>query len=87
MNTIDKMEISEDYRNITSKGIPFFLRKIADQVEQNELTEEKIEIITEFLLLYVFNHNEIRGEVEIDTEEFKKFFCMGLYIYNQLKGE
>ena len=59
-----------------------FLRKLADDLEKNKLSNEETQRIGEFYMSW------LNTEEEMNDKDFIKFFTMGWYVYRQiLKGE
>ncbi len=83
-NFIGKMEHFDPNRALAP-----FLRKLADDLEKNKLSDEEIHRIGEFYMSCVFNTNaDKQAEEEMTDKDFVKFFTMGWYVYRQiLKGE
>lgn len=72
-----------DY-NITQ--ISTFLRKIADNIEQNILTELQLKLVSEFFIEYNFMNREQKEiEHDISDKDFRKFLSLGWYIYNNIE--
>jgi len=62
-----------------------FLRKLADCLDSNLLTENQVQIIGEFYVSYVYQDKPENDDPEIfDQEEFMKFIFLGFYVYKIL---
>lgn len=76
-----------------------FLRYLADNIDTGKMTDEKLQLIGEFYMSYLFaeevkKDNKIRRKQkhqateENELKELQKFVCLGWYIYNKiLKNE
>lgn len=71
MNKMDK--------NATLLLVPF-LRKLADGIEKNTLTDEQIFKIGEFFISFLFQQDANKTE----DEEFMKFLTLGWFVYKQI---
>lgn len=56
----------KEVENLKQNGIPFFFRRLAEQIEKRELDVSRLELITEFVILYF---NTICGERSADPIE------------------
>jgi len=66
--------------------ISTFLRKIADNIEQNILTELQLKLVSEFFIEYNFMNREQKEiEHDISDKDFRKFLSLGWYIYNKIE--
>jgi hypothetical protein len=61
--------------------IPFF-RKLADDIENNELTPVQLLKAGELFMSYKFTNET--NEDEMSREDIQKFLFTGWYIYSQL---
>lgn len=64
-----------------------FLRKIADKLEENSLTELELKLVSEFFMEYNFvNREQKEIEDDISDKDFRKFLSLGWYIYNNIEN-
>jgi hypothetical protein len=65
------------------QNIIFFLRNLADSIENKEISENSLKIVGEFYMAYNFEkeRNEKETSDEIIEKDFIKFLVMGWYIY------
>lgn len=66
-----------DQKNVLSN----FLRKLADDIEKENLPAEDLQRVGEFYIDWVF---KMEKESEVSEKEFLSFFTMGWYVYKQL---
>lgn len=59
-----------------------FLRELATQFENNELTEDEQRRISEFYMRLKFNR-----EIESENDTLEKYLALGWYVYTQLLPE
>ena len=59
-----------------------FLRNLANDIENNNLEDEKLLNISQFMMNYHFQNEEISDDYSRD--DMIKFLSLGWYIYTQL---
>jgi hypothetical protein len=69
------------YNESTKKLIPFF-RKLADDIENNELDVTQLLNAGEMFMFY--NYTEHTTGTELTEKDIQKYLVTGWYIYNQL---
>lgn len=68
--------------NNTDKQLAPFLRKLADSIDNNELSSDQVQQIGEFFMSYKISNQSEENNSEInDPFEFIKFLTLGMYIY------
>ena len=66
------------YTRSTKDMIPFF-RKLADDIENNELTTEQLMKAGELFMIYSFMKDS-----DISEEDIQKYLITGWFIYNKI---
>lgn len=64
---------------MNSKLLVSFLRKLANLMEDNILTEKQVEEVGKFYMLYKFKNDPVRNYEE---EELMKFLSLGWFVNN-----
>jgi hypothetical protein len=73
------MSINEN----TKKMIPFF-RQLADDIENDEMTQQQLLNVGEMFMLYKFT--EQTEDTDMSQEDMKKYLFTGWYIHTQINS-
>lgn len=80
----------QNREKVTGKLVSF-LRKLADNLESNQLLPEQLKKVGEFFMSYQFQNEVIEDrnkEVDdFDADDIKKFLTLGWYVYTQILEE
>ena len=71
----------------TDKKLIPFLRKLADNIENETILPEEMKRVGDFFIKYTCINNVQKNNREFSKEDLMKFIFLGWYIYNCILDE
>lgn len=69
--------------DLPTRQLISFLRILADDIENQNVSQEELQRTGEFYMSYKLN-SQIDSDDEFSDAEFKKFFTLGWYVYTHV---